>query len=208
MALFYIFLRRNNYTNALTLYQINYITLFAIGIIAVSCALVRIRDLHLRQLSEEDAFDDNLLLVGLLAVLFYDMFILFPALGARDEYQTVGAMFVGKAILEMIQALLQAFLILEASRRQAGLMEHEIKKPGRSIITFLLVLNLAMWIVNTFGRKLAENHDIFQAYYTGLAWKIITHLSLPLIIFYRFHSTVCLADIWTNAYKMHSSQDV
>lgn len=76
------------------------------------------------------------------------------------------------------------------------------------MITFLLVLNLAMWIVNTFGRKIAENHHIFQAYYTDLAWKIITHLSLPLIIFFRFHSTVCLADIWTNAYRLHSPTEV
>ena len=100
-------MRRNNYNSALTLYQINYIILFAIGIVAVSVALVRIKVLHLRQLSEEDAFDDNLLLVGLLAILFYDMFLLVPALSARDEYKSVGTMFVGKAILEMVQALLQ-----------------------------------------------------------------------------------------------------
>uniref|UniRef100_A0A0R3W005 Transmembrane protein 138 n=1 Tax=Taenia asiatica TaxID=60517 RepID=A0A0R3W005_TAEAS len=99
--------------------------------------------------------------------------------------------------------LLQVFLILEASRREAGETEHTISEPGRTTITFLLVLNLAMWIVNTFALKHAENHEIFRLYYTDLGWKIITHLSLPLITFFRFHSTVYLADIWTNAYRLH-----
>lgn len=89
------------------LYQINYIMLFIIGIIAASIALYRIRVLAFRELSEEDAFDDNLLLLGLVAVLFYDLFLLIPAVGATEEHKKAGAMFVGKSILEMVQALLQ-----------------------------------------------------------------------------------------------------
>ena len=70
--------------------------------------------------------------------------------------------------------------------------------------TFLLVLNLAMWVVDTFGLKHTENHELFRIYYSGLAWKIITHLSLALIIFTPFHYTVYLADVWTNAYRIRS----
>lgn len=81
--------------------------LFIIGIIAASIALYRIRVLAFRELSEEDAFDDNLLLLGLVAVLFYDLFLLIPAVGATEEHKKAGAMFVGKSILEMVQALLQ-----------------------------------------------------------------------------------------------------
>ncbi|KAL5971735.1 Proton channel OtopLc [Taenia solium] len=124
LALFYIFQRRHSYRHALMLYQINYIILFAIGIIAASVALYQIRVLGFRELSEEDAFDDNLLLLGLVAVLFYDLFLLIPAVDATEEHRKAGAMFVGKAILEMAQALLQVFLILEASRREAGEMGH------------------------------------------------------------------------------------
>uniref|UniRef100_A0A5K3FQY9 Otopetrin-2 n=1 Tax=Mesocestoides corti TaxID=53468 RepID=A0A5K3FQY9_MESCO len=208
LALFYIFMRSHNYSGAITLYQASYITLFSVGIVAASIALYQLRVLSLRELSEEDAFDDNLLLIGLLGMLFYDMFLLVPAVEAKGENSTAGSMFVGKAIIEMVQALLQVFLILEGSRRQAATVNHMARKPGRTIITFLLILNLAMWIFNTFGLKYAENHSIYRSYYTGIAWKIITHLSLPLIIFFRFHSTVCLADIWTNAYRMHSCASV
>ncbi len=32
-------------------------------------------------------------------------------------------------------------------------------------------------------------------------WVLLSHISLPLCIFYRFHSAVALADIWGSAYK-------
>ena len=32
-------------------------------------------------------------------------------------------------------------------------------------------------------------------------WPIITHVSMPLAIFYRFHSTVCLCEIWKKSFK-------
>ncbi|VDO04160.1 unnamed protein product [Rodentolepis nana] len=202
MALFYVFRHNKKHETAVYLYHINNIILITVGIIGVILALIRIKDLALRELSEEDAFDDNLLLIGLLATLFYCVFSLVPAISSVHQG---GGFFVAKAILEMTQALLQVFLILEASRRSTATVEQSLTKPGRSMITFLLIINLSMWVIYTFALKPAENSDIFKAYYSGLAWKIISNLSLPLIIFFRFHSTVCFADIWTNAYRMHEA---
>jgi hypothetical protein len=34
------------------------------------------------------------------------------------------------------------------------------------------------------------------------AWSIFSHISVPLGIYYRFHSTVCLSNIWKNAWKI------
>eukprot|EP00108_Taenia_solium_P007593 TsM_001172200 transcript=TsM_001172200 gene=TsM_001172200 len=79
LVLFYIFLRQHGYQHALMLYQINYIILLAVSIVATGIALYRVRVLSFQELSEADAFDDNLLLLGLVAVLFYDLFLLVPA---------------------------------------------------------------------------------------------------------------------------------
>ncbi|ENN83110.1 hypothetical protein YQE_00529, partial [Dendroctonus ponderosae] len=76
------------------------------------------------------------------------------------------------------------------------------KKPGREIVTFLLVTNLAMWAINTLEKSRAESHPIQLHFYGLWAWTIITHVSMPLAIFYRFHSTVCLCEVWKRAYKM------
>ena len=37
-------------------------------------------------------------------------------------------------------------------------------------------------------------------YYDAGTWAIIQAFTSPLSIFYRFHSSVCLADIWQEAY--------
>ena len=95
------------------------------------------------------------------------------------------------------------------------------KKPGREVVTFLLVCNLAMWAINTLETNRADSHPIqvrFQSFwhypvhkinqmlqvkfYGGeWVWPIITHVSMPLAIFYRFHSTVCLCEIWKKSFK-------
>ena len=38
-------------------------------------------------------------------------------------------------------------------------------------------------------------------FYGLLAWGIISRISLPLLIFYRFHSCVVLVEIWKNTYR-------
>ena len=108
------------------------------------------------------------------------------------------------------------------------------KKPGREVVTFLLVCNLgkcsklcldtrfllfhtdthtwvffsgiaAMWAINTLETSRADSHPIQVEFYGGeWAWPIITHISMPLAIFYRFHSTVCLCEIWKKSFKYKS----
>jgi hypothetical protein len=38
-------------------------------------------------------------------------------------------------------------------------------------------------------------------------WPIITHVSMPLAIFYRFHSTVCLCEIWKKSFKYKTAHN-
>ncbi|VDK22238.1 unnamed protein product [Taenia asiatica] len=90
------------------------------------------------------------------------------------------------------------------SHSQASNTRQGIEKPGRTILTLLLILNISMWVVTTFGLKYAARYSLHQAHYSGIAWKLITQLSMPLIVFFRFHSTICLTDIWSSAYRVHS----
>lgn len=205
MCLFFIFFtKENKKQTAITLYQCTELILLALSLLTCIAIMIRFRVLKLSELSEEGAFDDNLLLVGLIGMIFYDLFLLVPALEAINSGLIVARLFAAKALLEIIQSMLQVFFILEASRRCAGSLAHVRNKPGRTLITFLLILNLAMWFVNTFEVKRADNQSIHIDYYTGMAWKIITHIALPMIVFFRFHSTVCLSDIWANAYRFRT----
>jgi len=80
--------------------------------------------------------------------------------------------------------------------------QHIRRKPGRQLVTFLLVTNMAMWTVNRLENTRADFHPVELRFYGVWAWTIITHVSMPLAIFYRFHSTVCLCEIWKSTYKM------
>ncbi|CAL8068347.1 unnamed protein product [Calicophoron daubneyi] len=205
MSLFFLFfVKSSKRKTAITLYQSTELILLALGILTCVITLIRLRVLKFSELSEEGAFDANLLLVGLVGIIFYDLFLLIPAIEAIPSGRMAAKLFATKAILEIFQSMLQVFFILEGSRRCAGSTTHVQDKPGRTMVTFLLILNLAMWFVNTFEVKRADNHSIHIDFYTGMAWKIITHIALPLIVFFRFHSTVCLSDIWANAYRFRT----
>lgn len=144
------------------------------------------------------------------------------------------AFFSSLAIL--VQTLLQTTFILDASCRSdlcclslvlimsslrfVTSEKEVVDKPGRQVVTFLLVCNLAMWMMNTLETNRADSHPIQAEFFGGhLAWPIITHISMPLAIFYRwqfcclfqikyynrinfrFHSTVCLFEIWKKSFK-------
>lgn len=106
------------------------------------------------------------------------------------------------ALLSLIQLLLQTLFIIDASHRSPDTTEQAERKPGREVVTFLMVTNLAMWLINTLENSRGDSHPVQLEFYGIWAWTIITDISMPLAIFYRFHSTVCLCEIWKKAYKM------
>lgn len=97
---------------------------------------------------------------------------------------------------QIIQVMIQTPWIIDALRRCANSMELRKKKPGREVVTFLTIANVSLWIFYTFSVKNADVQDERYSFYGDVLWSILNHLSLPLIMFYRFHASVCLVDIW------------
>ncbi|XP_063823699.1 proton channel OtopLc-like [Ostrinia nubilalis] len=143
---------------------------------------------------------DNILLIGAQTGMF--IYGTFTIIGGHFTIEKNTILILITALSSLIQTTCQTMFILDASRRSAKTAEQLRKKPGREIVTFLLVTNLAMWAINTLEKSRAESHPVQLHFYGLWAWTIITHVSMPLAIFYRFHSTVCLCEIWKRAYKM------
>ena len=57
-----------------------------------------------------------------------------------------------------------------------------------------------MWFFDTFSAKRFTKNEIQIKYFVALKWSIINSISSPIAIFYRFHSSVCLSDIWYGLY--------
>jgi hypothetical protein len=104
------------------------------------------------------------------------------------------------AVLSIVQATLQTLFILECLRRYAEHSTQFVSKPAREIITALLITNLSLWFFDTFSAKRFDTKEYLIAHFGILKWSIINAFSSPLAIFYRFHSSVCLSDIWYGLY--------
>lgn len=94
--------------------------------------------------------------------------------------------------------------ISDMSRRRVGNAEHDQSKPGRQTVIFLLIINLASWLVYTFEVQKSEANPVQLNFYGFLPWAVVQRLTLPLCIFYRFHSVIVHAEIWKNTYRFEN----
>ena len=111
------------------------------------------------------------------------------------------------AILSIVQGTLQTLFILECLRRYAAENRAFMIKPARELITALLLTNVSLWLFDTLSAKRFDSKEFLIAYFGILKWSIINAFSSPIAIFYRFHSSVCLSDIWYGLfYGEHEEQ--
>uniref|UniRef100_T1JKK5 Uncharacterized protein n=1 Tax=Strigamia maritima TaxID=126957 RepID=T1JKK5_STRMM len=139
--------------------------------------------------------DDTLLLIALPCFFLYGIFNMMAGIHVYNIFSILSG------VLSIVQVSLQTPFIIDGLRRCSNTRTLRYAKPGRELITFLIVCNLAVWVLETFEIKSFQAHmDMFNFYGTFL-WTILSHITLPLTLFYRFHSSVCLVDIWKSAYE-------
>uniref|UniRef100_A0A1I8NPZ8 Uncharacterized protein n=1 Tax=Stomoxys calcitrans TaxID=35570 RepID=A0A1I8NPZ8_STOCA len=172
---------------------------------AIVTGMILMRDLrYIKDTSNEHhsmELDNLLLIVAQTGVYLYGMFSI---LGSYfSKWDTVPDRIEGiiAEVFSIMQTSLQTMFILHSSHRRCKGSNQVRKKPGREIITFLLVANMAIWFVNTLIKGRAVFRETHMEFYGAWAWTIITHVSMPLAIFYRFHSTICLFEVWKITYK-------
>jgi len=58
----------------------------------------------------------------------------------------------------------------------------------------------AIWLHDSLSAKKVKLSPLQSQFYNMNTWSIVHGFTAPLAIFYRFHSSVCLADIWHEVY--------
>ena len=149
---------------------------------------------------DEDSVDIILLIVSLFGLCVYNGFNIISSVSYITTYGLTSILALATAVLAFFQACLQAIFIVDGLKRCAAHDDHVQHKPGRALVTFLLICNISLWIVNTFEVEKAEAAPLHPSFYGKLAWSILSHICLPMLIFFRFHSSVCLSEIWMHAY--------
>ena len=137
-----------------------------------------------------------LLFLCLPSFLLYALISLGPSLLVTFE-----AEYFITNILTLVQVLIQTPMIVDGLRRCSNSVEAQRTMKGRNVITFLIVANLAVYVMETLMIKSYDYQTIKVDFYGPDAWTILSHITLPICIFYRFHSPVALVDIWNSAYR-------
>ncbi|KAG5875105.1 hypothetical protein JTB14_020238 [Gonioctena quinquepunctata] len=178
--------------------------LYIITTLAVIVAMLKMRNLKYDRKSghgenEGMGLDCTLLVLAQTGMFIYCMFSIIGCYFARSPMNDLEMV---TEIFAFIQTCFQTIFVLDAWWRRCSNIQQTKTNPGREIITFLIIANMAMWTINTLEKNRAEFRPSHLEFFGEWAWTIITHISMPLAIFYRFHSTICLFEIWKTAYKM------
>ncbi|EGT34185.1 hypothetical protein CAEBREN_29298 [Caenorhabditis brenneri] len=180
--------------------------MFLVCLLACLLAFYQMRKLQYRLHAHGEVIDDILLIVGLAGECVYSCAGMDLYLNDRLTKQTVSWITIPSFVLRISEVLVQTVFILFASRMRCYTYSNQENHPGKQVITFLLVCNINLFIYHTFETmesnfgfpvKLPDNYSVMLS------------IASPIVVFYRFHSSACLAEIWKHTYsrKHHHNHD-
>ncbi|XP_075235072.1 proton channel OtopLc-like [Lycorma delicatula] len=180
-------------------------------ILSVSCIMTVIGLVQIRKLSHTNRsptmLDGILSVVTLVGIQLYSVFGLMVGVVTlvvappHSSEQRQHIMLVVVSVLQLLQSGAQSTLIGEALRRGSVTRHQLLTKPGRQVITFLLCINATLWAFDSFVTQSWLSQELQLRFLGVLAWGVLSRISLPLVVFYRFHSGVLLLEVWQRAYR-------
>ena len=207
IILFFAYLKdADNNDISLRLYHTTGIVMLCLLGAAITTAWAKIRALGFRR--RKDFPLNCLILLGSLVAAL--LFSLFRIMAVADQLsagtasrRSTATLLLFECLVSILQPVVQTGFIVDGMCRYTATDEELQSKPGRGCITFLLCGNVAMWIFRTVQMKEIETEGVVGTQAYGIpAWEIIVHVLLPLLMYFHFHSTVCLASIWYSAYQL------
>ncbi|GMT06304.1 hypothetical protein PENTCL1PPCAC_28478, partial [Pristionchus entomophagus] len=206
----------NAYSNDAHMAQIIFLStnIFFYGVAIIVCcyAFWRMKVLAFNNdIVEEDAsaefLDEILLVVGLLGELVFTLGGLLAFVN-QHEYHALAVLLFVSNLLRLLQVTIQSGLIMIGSRLVLDIENPKTirYKPGKQVITLLLIVNLALFFMNIFEAQKAGVTDEVVQMYGGRSWALIVRGCSPLTVFYRFHSSVCFAEIWKKTFKVQRAR--
>jgi hypothetical protein len=136
---------------------------------------------------------DVMLLISLIAVLFHQGFT-FTASIAQIYISTLPRYMLILSIMEIIQCMLQTSTVIRALRFRVGYKSSLVREAS----LFLMICNIIIWLQRSFLLPQTSFLSLVQSKFYGKAsWDAIFFLTYPFQVFFRFHSTVCLFNVWS-----------
>ncbi|XP_075592141.1 proton channel OtopLc-like isoform X2 [Dermatophagoides farinae] len=206
LIIFFVLVHHPNYNlMASLLSDISHSILLILSSFAILIGFFKMRNLKFLPAMRDTAdggLRDLLLRIAAFGLYAYSLFGVIASSFELNSLQHITVLVT--SVLTIIQVTLQTLFISDVvCRKRTGQ-----KQSGRQLITFLLITNLTLWIVYTFVMQKLEASPIQLKVFGFTTWALILRITLPLSIFYRFHSAITFAEVWKNSYKTSTSSSV
>ncbi|KAI7693029.1 hypothetical protein SSS_10368, partial [Sarcoptes scabiei] len=204
LIIFFVLVHHPNYSLlASLLSDVSHSILLVLSSFAILIGFFKMRNLKFHAALRDTAdggLRDLLLRIAAFGLYAYSLFGVIASLFDLNSIQHLFVLIT--SLLTIFQITLQTLFISDVvCRKRSG-----PKQSGRQLITFLLITNLTLWIIYTFEMQKLEASPVQLKRFGFTTWAIILRITLPLSIFYRFHSAISFAEVWKNSYKTIQQQ--
>jgi len=179
-----------------------------VGVIACLVGIERIQRLDHKILSKDESFDldETLLRFGSIFTFLYSTFTIITGSFNGHIEGFPNEVFILNGVMEILQIILQVIFI--HNLKEKVLPESlRVEKPGRQVTAFLFLFNVSQWLVYTFEIQKVRASLVEAGFYGFMPWVIIRRVTLPLAVFFRFHSSVVSIELWKEVYYTEEVTD-
>ncbi|XP_022252147.1 otopetrin-1-like, partial [Limulus polyphemus] len=200
LIVFFVLVHHEEYKIlAIFLGDISLCVLLVLNIIAIIAGFIQVRPLRYFPERREE-FSSILLGIAGFGLFLYAIFGIIAG-SVSSVFSVSNLLVLINSCLTLVQVIIQSLFISDVVCRSTYLSEHNKQKPGKQVVTFLMISNITFWIIYTFQTQKVEASPVELNFFGMWGWTIIVRITLPLAIFYRFHSAVTFAEVWKNSYK-------
>ncbi|EGT35634.1 hypothetical protein CAEBREN_29812, partial [Caenorhabditis brenneri] len=174
------------------------LVLFCVALVATIFGSWRQRVLQYRLHAHGEVIDEILLIIGVVGELVYCSIGFDMIINGRRTGKAVPNLAIAVFTFRIVQVITQAMYILIASRLRCLSSANAQYQPGKQTLTFLVIINITLFVYHAFEgmKNMYGFPSIMESKYFELL-----NISSPLVVFYRFHSSACLAEIWKHTYS-------
>lgn len=197
----YFIYKNSNSITAIKISEITELFLIIISTITVVTLYIKFKlhDFNYKPGFSMD-YNETLIIVGLAGIYLFGFYSIIAIIneGLESEIEVVALIL---QIVSIFESTLQSILIIDCMKMYTKDKDIKKFKPGRSLLTLLILVDVSLWLSETFSVKKYEMNTIQLDYYDIVFWSIVSSISSPLGIFFRFHASVCLSDVWKTLYE-------
>ncbi|CAF0784496.1 unnamed protein product [Brachionus calyciflorus] len=201
MTLIIYFIYKNGNTKlAVIVSEMTELFLVSLSLFVVILILIKFKTVKFNSKPIKMGYNETLTFLGLIGIYLFGFYSIIAVLENGFESNTEILSF-SIQIASVVEATFQSVLIIKGLKMYSNDRFIKKNKPGRSLLTFLVLLDISLWLSETFSIKKYDMNTIQLDYYGIVFWSIVSSISAPLAIFFRFHASCCLSDMWKTLYE-------